>query len=113
MKEQFANYKISLELNKLGFDEECLGCFPLRIDPSIHILEIGNTVLNNSKTSIKAPLWQQAWKFILSKLPFLSSVELFDDGSCVLHDIEENVDYAYSFQRETMLKAIELCKNKK
>lgn len=55
MEKQFVTYEIALKLNKLGFNEECLGYFRNNTK-SFHLGEDTRV----QKDSVLAPLWQQA-----------------------------------------------------
>ena len=67
MNNLFLSYDLSERLRKLGFDEDCFACYPMRVDKNLKILLITSEkdILDDST---KAPLWQQALTWINEKL---------------------------------------------
>lgn len=64
MKEQFVTYEIALKLKELGFNDECLATIN-QID-SIHINKTKRLPSGNmTYDEIPAPLYQQAYQFLL------------------------------------------------
>lgn len=64
MVKQFVTYEIALKLKELGFDEKCIGVFSLSktlYTPKTDFDEIDELHF------IKAPLWQQALKWLRDK----------------------------------------------
>ena len=88
MNSLFLNYEQSLKLKELGFNEECLGEY--LSDGNFYILgkqDIYSSNFPGFKLRIKAPLYQQAFNFILNKLEkidskyFLAHLYIFSDSS--------------------------------
>jgi hypothetical protein len=74
MDEQFVTYNIAVKLKELGFSEQCLGCYPARIDRNLKILFISTNV-NDKQVfehyeTVLAPLWQQAIDWIRKNYHF-------------------------------------------
>ena len=85
-------------------------------------------LLNNDKThgelhtlsqSIAAPLWQQAWSFLLKKLDFYYPylrIEIFSDYSGKLYHPKDvgidGLEIDFDNKEQLILKLIELIKNK-
>lgn len=69
MKAQFVTYELSLQLKTLGFDEECFGYYYKHGNSKNEQFFVINEqdYPENNKLHISAPLWQQAFEFILQK----------------------------------------------
>ena len=106
MKEQFVTYEIALKLKELGFDEPCLAFYQGSKDlvqkkpflknskqiyygqDNIGVKESPSMNVNNCT----APLWQQAFIWLLKKLDFnypYLHLEIFLDGSGEWKAIED------------------------
>ena len=72
MKEQFTTYEIAKKLKELGFNERCFGCWENNTEFSIPFIvgyDLGTPEYYNLKDyCIAAPLWQQACRFMESRL---------------------------------------------
>ena len=137
MEELFVTYEIALKLKELGFDEECINeywftCKKLRFSfesvKNIYHYKRSNSD-NNDISLISAPLWQQVIDWFREKynisleiftLSYHNSIQycfnikkLEDTTISVLH--KDNVYYSsyYETRKQAILKAIELCQNKK
>jgi hypothetical protein len=71
MEIEFINYKQALELEKLGFDYECLTWY----DNNGHVYYLWQ----HDKEIIPCPLKQQAFKFFREKFNWQSSIEATSD----------------------------------
>lgn len=75
MEKQFITYQQALELKRLGFDEPCIVCFYgiSRDDKEDGLYlpsgmgRVCNSDLNEKEHGITAPLWQQAFDYLLTK----------------------------------------------
>ena len=75
MKKQFVTYDIALKLKELGFDEPCLLVYDSKEKVLFHCLSnnVKNDILIdcniglNPKEDIKAPLYQQAFRWFREK----------------------------------------------
>jgi hypothetical protein len=117
MKNQFVTYEIALALKELGFDEECFGywCYYTENIVIPDQVDAGNRAFG-------APLWQQAWSFLFKKLSFYYPAlefQIFSDYSGIWFQSQDNftgnegIDIEFDGIEEAILKATELCKNKK
>ena len=136
MKEQFVTYEIALALKELGFDEECLAYFNNDKYHDLHhscenVME-GNFVINNYN-ELKAPLWQQVIDWFDNKNIIISidinpgtlfyRVHLYkryyhNPGRLVIGEYFLSGEFNNFISKEeareqAILKAIELCKEKK
>ena len=122
MNEHFVPYEISLKLKELGFKERCLAGY---LRGEFYWEGISNKTLGEPWTDIcKAPLWQQVIDWFLDKYqlciywkpdrPNIGDTEYFiehqfEDG-IIAHEIHM---FSYDAREQAILKAIELCQNKK
>lgn len=91
MDKQFCNYENSLRLKELGFNKECFAAYDSSNNLRIYFCGItANWNMNNLNPEVikvSAPLFQQAFEFLLNKLEnynsdyFLMSIQLYSDGS--------------------------------
>jgi len=122
MKKQFVTYEIAKSLKELGFDEKCLGYY--RNPDEFFITENGRGFnYNKASWAISAPLWQQVVDWF-DKVYNLLIVVKYDKIYGYKWDIRGKKNKplyrcAVTYQRlcdareESILEAIELCKNKK
>ena len=110
MDKEFIPYEQALALKELGFDETCFGYFYTED-------KFFDTVIKNSELdedcSISAPLYQQAFQFLLDQLESIS-ITYFNDGSGNLKEIGFNkriVDF--DTRLECLVELLKLLKNKK
>lgn len=120
MEKQFVTYEIALKLKKLGFNEECFGFY--LPDKTLNYNWDKNPELYVFATL--APLWQQAIDFFREKYKINCVVGYVDDASekfmAIIDKPNESIDYNlssvesfYQARTNTILKAIELCQEKK
>lgn len=76
MEKEFLPYNLALELKELGFFEECLGFYIWQSWNNNSRLEIGNDGEYTCET-IKAPLWQQAFRFFIEKYMLSGEIYIF------------------------------------
>lgn len=118
---QFVPYELAVKLKELGFDEPCFARFRRGI---FQLNVLGKPYKYNSNEVVEgdksAPLWQQAFSFISSKVNF----EIDDNNSYALtFDGEFSLELRQYFPYEgysiceidtsncdTLKKLIELCK---
>ncbi len=130
MKKEFVSYEIALALKKLGFDEECLGCYPL-----FNKFLLTKHPYSNSKhqdeTPLAAPLWQQAIDWFRDEKGLV--INVYANASGYLFEFHDNAKlggthrYDSGFdgpneggcwneypdaRKAAILKAIELCQQK-
>ena len=113
MNKQFVTYEIALALKELGFNEECLADFSFI---SKNIKMPNGDITSNNEFELSAPLWQQAWKFVLEELRErypIASIELFGDGSGNLNWIDGVLIENFNSQEKGILRAIEIIKERK
>jgi hypothetical protein len=145
MDKEFVPYQQALELKELGFDEPCFGKFytkpkckmfgideegrayPMKNTPK-KLYTIGEDCVLNDSNVIVAPLYQQAFRWLLEKhnlygiiIPTVTMAWTFKTMTAVTGMVEvppyNHVDaYDYSRREEAELaclqKLIELAKNK-
>ena len=134
MKKQFVTYEIALKLKELGFDKPCFGFFDGSRNNKLWY-EMPNKGINYIPTyAILAPLWQQVIDWLANTHKIFIEIRFADKTLtvyefCVYKTFEElvkntteriglgddrKVYTTYSEVREkAILKAIELCQNKK
>ena len=130
MKEQFCNYEISLKLKELGFNEDCLGGFLIADEGqfAIYGLQTNHEYLSEvNEDWLNTPLYSQAFDYFREKYELLLSIyRLNDNWVWQIFDIERNCyitemtvrfsELKRSYEEcrdQIILKAIELCQNKK
>jgi hypothetical protein len=128
MKEQFVDYTIALELKELGFDEECLGIYISNVlNPYLMYASQHDVDMATGNDGILAPLYQQVfdWFREVCKLDvmvykslegqyyfWITSVGNNFENNAILYDRKtiSYYDNYYDARKESILKAIELCK---
>ena len=127
MKEQFVTYKTSLKLKELGFDEECLGYY--EIESNELVTHSWGRHPNKSSWTINAPFWQQVidclrekYKIDIYPEPTYSLTKysfkvITVQGKSKKQEYWDGMGKTYNTYQEAreraILKAIELCQNKK
>lgn len=126
MKDQFVPYELAVKLKELGFDEHCFAGYN---NPKILLIYYKNECFFGYENieeyngwevleDIKAPLWQQAFAFLLRKLKgreLYAALEF--DGEVTLWEVVTEDSYKTynkilaSGNKESLEKLIELCKN--
>ena len=125
MKKQFVTYEVALKLKELGFDEECLGYFGIQNELKIEISYNSDPNLIR-RNFISAPLWQQVidwfrekhniYIYIKPVFDNLDKSEMYQWEMKIKNRVFiKNGDYKdfYETREQGILKAIELCQNKK
>ena len=138
MKKQFVTYEIALKLKELGFDEECLGYYTINNKGLLYPYN-KSKYINRKDFLCVAPLWQQVTDWFLSQyniwiivdtslIKFYKNDELQPskfqfviedlnnrDADYMFHSADEELFYFdyYDAREQAILKAIELCQNKK
>lgn len=124
MEKEFLPYELAIKLKEMGFDEECLASFIKLTNGDMYLLvgEINSRVideLNNqfktNKFEVLAPLWQQAFAFLLRNLKNRELIVALEfDGEVTLWEvITEDTYETYnkilaSGNKESLEKLIEL-----
>lgn len=114
METEFIPYEQALALNKLGFIEMCIAFYFL-YQEKIEYAEEGGFWVNSNyyKERISAPLYQQAFQFLLDQLEFIS-ITYFNDGSGNLKEIGFNKPIVnFDTRLECLVELLKLLKNKK
>ena len=120
MEKEFVPYNLALELKELGFFEECLGFYIWQSWNNNSRLEIGNDGEYTCET-IKAPLWQQAFRFFREKygLHYIICKNIQMDGYgyrevILIPYMEENENTIFKTYEEAelecLVKLIEIAK---
>lgn len=127
MKEQFVTYEIALKLKELGFDEECLAYFNNdKYRDLICTCENGmdgDFTVHHYSGDVNAPLWQQVidwlrenYNIYIWEQPINSFIDDEEElNSCIFiyqRGITDSPN-EYDDKEQAILKAIELCKEKK
>ena len=128
MKKQFVTYEIALKLKELGFDEECLGYYTINNKGLLYPYN-KSKYINRKDFLCVAPLYQQIIDWLREK----HLIDI-DNGWCISNPLGKkqegynisvydrikdefivrdfHIDY-YKAREQAILKAIELCQNKK
>lgn len=103
MEKQFVTYEIALKLNKLGFNEECLGYFRNNTK-SFHLGEDTRV----QKDSVLAPLWQQVVDWFREKHNIHISIPNYYDGWRIdIRGFKQNINIEYHSKPGVCLKDYE------
>ena len=117
MREQFCGYDIALALKELGFNRKCFTRFINK-----HLAALSSHTINskNSTTVISAPLWGQAIDWFREEHNIHISIRPYNNvafGIRIEYGTSTLIHGGYKTYREArksaILKAIELCKDKK
>lgn len=105
MKKEFILYEQALALKKLGFDNPCFFSYNIwnteKLNDSYY-----NYINHNQITDlVSAPLYQQAFAFLLNLLPNVS-IQYFNDGSGNLKTIGEGVFFDFNNRKECLIELI-------
>jgi hypothetical protein len=128
MKKEFIPYEQALELKELGFQEECLKQYSLHYDNedkvlSLQLYDSSDFIVTSSENyPVKAPLYQQAFRFFREKYKIDSWISInlqaatnysfsILDGSHLGKWIT-NLTTQEDAQLECLKKLIEIAKNK-
>lgn len=110
MEKQFVSYELALKLKELGFDEECFGAWKNNKEtPMKGYFE--NQIMSSLDNAILAPLWQQAFDWLLWKLKHLSVDIIYSTAGCEVIVEKEKVNQ-HDTKEECLEKLIELCGNR-
>ena len=136
MNKEFVPYELSVKLKELGFDEPCLARHIIMTEwekPTGEIILQMVDCLNSDKYLVKAPLFQQAFRFFREKYELLGFIEpangyedkslfafyICDDEQNIIndeHSYSKDSSLHYKTQEEAELacldKLIEIVKNK-
>jgi hypothetical protein len=123
MNKEFVTYKQALALKELEFDEPCLARHIIMTEwekPTGQIILQMVDCLNSDKYLVKAPLYQQAFKFFRKKHNMRVWVEWGSEYLCcamIQHSsgMKECIDCCSNneeAEQACLDKLIEICKNK-
>lgn len=79
LKREFVSYQQSLDLNELGFDEECFGRYVE--GELLNYKDHNDDSYHFSCEIISAPLYQQAFRWFREKFKYFSEIFMYDDGT--------------------------------
>jgi len=92
MTKEFTPYDRALKLKELGFDEPCFGYYLAG-----NLLITNDDVYNSTSIPvIKAPLFQQAFRWFREKHGVSVYVSPLEDGSAFYHMVYTNINVPYS-----------------
>ena len=125
---EFIPYEQALELKELGFDEDCLKQYSLDYNPenkslNVVLFDISYFIVtDNENYPIKAPLYQQAFRWFREKYKLISYIKEYrEDGKFIVYEgIIEYPNGFYEFNNfkyeevelACLKKLIEIAKNK-
>jgi len=109
MEEQFVPYELALSLKELGFNEKCLKSYN----------KITYKLSHLNGPILKAPLWQQAIKFLIPMIDGNSTYRIImvkKNGNYMLQERKDEfnfVNYSDGSNSDCIEKLIEIVKNEK
>ena len=127
MNKEFIPYEQALELKELGFNEECLLQYSLTYDEDdktigVELFNASDCIVTSSRNyPIKAPLYQQAFRWFREKYGYAISIisqGFYDYEFDIYHpsmDKRFNSDYYNTYEEAELVclkKLIEIAKNK-
>ncbi len=112
MNKEFINYAEALALKELGFDEPCLMYWNDFGKTSINRFQLLNKIDEWCQDYIEAPLYQQAFDYILKFHLKKYSVETFSDDRVRIYD-ENNNSTDFINKDSCLKKLIEIAKKQK
>lgn len=114
MEKEFVPYEQAIKLKELGFDEKCIAYFfrdgELNNYFNKHYINSGLSQTKPFSFSCTAPLYQQAFDFLLLKLDRVSITYHSDQSGSLNHGVIGFVISFYS-KEECLKRLIELVKN--
>ena len=129
MNREFIPYEQAVEINDLGFNEDCLAFYILSEkrninSPFLRITNIESEKILNAAHKIfdvkyvLTPLYQQAFRFFREKYflghginPYSLDAHLIDLEDCIFYDIDDVYTYEEA-ELACLKKIIEIVKNK-
>lgn len=116
MKNQFTPLELALRLKDLGFNETCIAFYDNEDLMIIHLLAMD---LNNAHfdkyeggSKVTAPLWQQAFDWLLEKNDYQTIPVIRKTLDGKYHCSGEKYDMLTSAKEAMVLRLIKLCKKK-
>ena len=110
MEKEFIPYDLSLKLKELGFNEPCFGLYA----PPSKTVFLHHYGLLSAKEQILAPLYQQAFKWIMQFPPlnkWACNIAVYSDGTYSIKDGKYAV-HEYLSSEECLKKLIEIVEQK-
>ena len=108
MEKEFIPYEQALALKELGFDEPCFGYYVPLLD-NTQELEIKLIQTNGNKIVI-APLYQQAFSFLLNIIKDVSITYWNDESGNLKYFGQVNPFYDFDNRKECLSVLIEIAK---
>ncbi len=108
MEKEFVPYEQALALKELGFDEPCFGYYVPLLD-NTQELEIKLIQTNGNKIVI-APLYQQAFSFLLNIIKDVSITYWNDESGNLKYFGQVNPFYDFDNRKECLSVLIEIAK---
>ncbi len=122
MDQEYVPYEIALELKQLGFDEYCMGaCYYEWKDRGKTKIMLHTPDEYDSHDGVKAPLFQQAFRFFREKYGLLCYIRKVgsywynidaEDGSTLDNQFEGRFDTYEEAELTCLRKLIEIVKEK-
>jgi hypothetical protein len=109
---QFIPYEQALPLKELGFDQPCLFSYNIWNTEKLNDAYYNNINHNSITDLVSAPLYQQAFQFLLDQLKIVS-ITYFNDGSGNLKLIGDGIFFDFNNRKECLIELINLVKLKK
>jgi hypothetical protein len=105
MEKEFIFYEQALALKKLGFDEPCFFSYNIWNTEKLNDNYYNYINHNNIHILVSAPLYQQAFVFLLVLLSDVS-ITYFSDGSGNLKRAGEGVFFDFNDRKECLIELI-------
>jgi hypothetical protein len=114
LENEFVPYIQAVELEELGFDERCFAFYDGDNGSLVSDQKVTKEVIYKLQLEpcCVAPLYQQAFKFLLDQLEFVS-ITYFNDGSGNLKRTGEGVFFDFNNREDCLIELINLVKLKK
>jgi hypothetical protein len=114
MKKEFVSYEIALALKELGFNENCMKYFGrenklIIVKDNYGVHNTHPTILFNI-AFVSAPLYQQAFSFLLKKLEDYSITYWYDGSGHINNSEISDWEYNFNSEEECLKKLIKIVK---
>ena len=109
MEKEFIPYEQAVALKELGFDEKCLSCYLYEVET--FSWELNYQISNNSiPWIISAPLYQQAFSFLLNIIKDVSITYWNDESGNLKYFCQVVPFYDFDTKEECLSILIEIAK---
>ena len=107
---EFVPYNLAKQVKQLGFKQECFGYY---IDVEVSNPFLVKNIISDDQGGYftLAPLWQQAFSFLLKKLKDYRISYWDDDSGHISYSGISDWEETFDSREECLKKLIELCKN--